>query len=157
MRGRVIIVGASGRVLADSAGADAVGTSYAARPEIATALRGDVAQRRRTSLTLGEDILATAVPILSGAARPAGAVRVTQSVAAVNRTVLRTWLALGLIGLLVLALGLVAGVIIARRISQPDPAARRGRAARRGGRPERPGAGRGQHRAAGARARRSTT
>ena len=129
VRGRVIIVGASGRVLADSAGADAVGTSYAARPEIATALRGDVAQRRRTSLTLGEDILATAVPILSGAARPAGAVRVTQSVAAVNRTVLRTWLALGLIGLLVLALGLVAGVIIARRISSPilrlDEAARR--------------------------------
>ena len=59
------------------------------------------------------------MPILSGAGRPAGAVRVTQSVAAVNRAVRRTWLALGLIGLLVLALGLVAGALIARRIARP--------------------------------------
>ena len=129
VRGRVIIVGESGLVLADSAGAAPVGTSYADRPEIATALGGDTAQRRRSSLTLGEDILATAVPIQSGTTRPSGAVRITQSVAAVNRTVLRTWLALGVIGALVLALGLIAGMIIARRISSPilrlDDAARR--------------------------------
>lgn len=119
VRGRVLIVGATGRVLADSAGAATVGSSYADRPEIATALTGDTSQDTRSSLTLGEDIIATAVPVLTGSRTPAGAVRVTQSVAAVNRAIRRTWLALGLIGLLVLGLGLIAGAIIARRIARP--------------------------------------
>ena len=74
---------------------------------------------RRTSQTLGEEILATAVPVLSGASRPAGAVRITQSVAAVNRAIRRTWLAIALIGGLVLALGLLAGAIIARQVARP--------------------------------------
>ena len=39
VRGRVLIVDASGRVLADSAGAGQVGATYAGRPEIAAALR----------------------------------------------------------------------------------------------------------------------
>lgn len=119
VRGRVLILGSSGRVLADSAGAATVGSSYADRPEIAAALAGDVSQDTRSSLTLGEDIVATAVPVQSGSQTPAGAVRVTQSVAAVNRAIRRTWLALGLIGLLVLGLGLIAGAIIARRIASP--------------------------------------
>lgn len=119
VRGRVLIVGQSGRVLADSAGAASVGSSYANRPELAAALGGNVSQDTRSSLTLGEDIIATAVPVQSGTGTPAGAVRVTQSVAAVNRAIRRTWLALGLIGLLVLGLGLIAGAIIARRIARP--------------------------------------
>ena len=99
VRGRVIILGQNGRVLADSAGRASVGTSYrTGRPEIAAALAGTVSQTQRRSNTLGEDILATAVPVLTGSQRPAGAVRVTQSIAAVNRAVRRTWLALGLIG-----------------------------------------------------------
>ena len=97
VRGRVIVVGRAGRRPGRLGGRRVrSATSTPDRPEIATALGGDVAQRAPQPLTLGEDILATAVPILSGTARPAGAVRVTQSVAAVNRAVLRTWLALGL-------------------------------------------------------------
>ena len=52
VRGRVLIVDAGGVVVADSAGADQVGVSYAARPEIATALRDDVFQDERRSDTL---------------------------------------------------------------------------------------------------------
>jgi len=119
VRGRVLITGATGIVLADSASAATVGSSYADRPEVAAALNGEVTQDTRSSLTLGEDILATAVPVLTGSRSPAGAVRVTQSIASVNRAIRRTWLALGAIGLLVLGLGLIAGAIIARRIARP--------------------------------------
>ncbi|HEY5144048.1 MAG TPA: HAMP domain-containing sensor histidine kinase [Solirubrobacteraceae bacterium] len=127
VRGRVLIVGRDGRLLADSAGA-ARGSSYASRPEIASALGGTVAQERRTSKTLNEEILATAVPVFARN-RVGGAVRVTQSIAAVHNAVRRTWIGLGIIGGIVLALGLVAGSIIARRVSRPilalDRAARR--------------------------------
>ncbi len=91
----VIVVDGRGRLIADSAGAPS-GRSYASRPEIRAALRGRAEQITRNSQTLGADILATAVPVLEHG-RPHGAVRVTQSVAAVSRAVktsildLRRW------------------------------------------------------------------
>jgi len=66
VRGRVLIVNAQGRVLADSAGPSTLGSSYLSRPEIAAALRGRSVQDQRASRTLGKDILATAVPVLRG-------------------------------------------------------------------------------------------
>ena len=118
VRGRVIIVGQAGRVLADSSGAATRGTSYATRPEIRDALRGDIVQRRRSSRSLHEDILATAVPV-AARGHVGGAVRVTQSVAAVHRAVRRSWAGLGLIGLLVLLLGLLVGSVLADRLTRP--------------------------------------
>ena len=116
--GRVLIVDRRGVVLADSAGSAEIGTSYAPRPEIATALKGDAFQRSRHSDTLETDILATAVPVLHGG-RPDGAVRITQSIAAVHRAVRRTLGGLALIAGVVLALGLLAGLVIARQIARP--------------------------------------
>jgi two-component system, OmpR family, sensor kinase len=58
------------------------------------------------------------VPIVR-AGRPNGAVRVTQSVAAVHRAVRRTLGGLALIAVVVLTLGLVAGLVIARQIARP--------------------------------------
>jgi signal transduction histidine kinase len=128
VRGRVVIVGARGRVLADSAGAAPRGESYADRPEIAAALDGRPFQETRSSDTLDEDLLATAVPVLADG-RPAGAVRVTQSVEAVDRAVRRSVAGLVLLAGVVLALGLLVGSVIARRISRPlgrlDATARR--------------------------------
>jgi two-component system, OmpR family, sensor kinase len=116
--GRVLVVDRAGNVLADSAGAGELGADYALRPEIAAALRGDAYQRVRHSDTLDTDLLATAVPILRKG-RPNGAVRVTQSIAAVHRAVRTTLGGLALIAGVVLALGLLAGVVIARQISLP--------------------------------------
>jgi two-component system, OmpR family, sensor kinase len=116
--GRVIIVDRRGRVLADSAGGGELAADYSRRPEIAAALSGDAYQRVRHSDTLDADILATAVPMVSGG-RPNGAVRVTQSVAAVHRAVRRTLGGLALIGVVVLAVGLLAGLVIARQIALP--------------------------------------
>ncbi len=117
-RGRVLIVGANGRIVADSAGSSTAGASYASRPEIAAALKGHRVQDQRVSRTLGESILATAVPVLRYG-RPVGAVRITQSVAAVQRSVRRTVVELALVAGAVLLLGLLAGVLIARQVAQP--------------------------------------
>jgi signal transduction histidine kinase len=118
VRGRVLIVNATGKVLVDSAGPAQVGTSYQSRPEIERALDGRQIQVQRASKTLGQEILATAVPIIHNG-RTAGAVRVTQSVAAVHQAVVRVELALALIGLIVLGLGLLAGGLLAAQIGRP--------------------------------------
>jgi signal transduction histidine kinase len=118
VRGRVLIVDASGHVLVDSAGPAQVGTSYQSRPEIKTALHGRQAQVQRFSKTLGEEILATAVPIIHNG-RTSGAVRVTQRVGAVHQAVLRVELVLAMIGLIVLGLGLLAGGLLAAQIGRP--------------------------------------
>ena len=118
VRGRVLIVDARGVVVADSAGADQVGASYAQRPEIAAALRGRAFQDERRSDTLDADLLATAVPIRRGV-QPAGAVRITQDVDDVNASVRSASLGLVLVAAIVLAIGLAAGIVIARRLSAP--------------------------------------
>ena len=118
VRARILVVDATGAVLVDSAGPAQVGTSYESRPEIDAALTGRQVQVQRTSKTLGQEILATAVPIIRNG-RPAGAVRVTQSVAAVHGTIRRAELQLGVLALIVLALGLSAGAVIAAQVAQP--------------------------------------
>jgi signal transduction histidine kinase len=126
VRGRVLIVDAQGRLLADSAG-EPRGRSYRTRPEVAAALTGRPRQLERPSDTLNEDLLATAVPIVRGG-RPVGAVRITQSTAAVDRAIQRQWLGLALVGALVVLLGLGVGWVLAAQVARPvrrlDDAAR---------------------------------
>ena len=117
VRGRLIVVDGRGRLIADSAGAP-TGRSYASRPEIRAALRGRAEQITRSSETLGAEILATAVPVLEHG-RPHGAVRVTQSVAAVSRAVRTSILDLAALAAVVLLLALVAAALIAQQIARP--------------------------------------
>jgi signal transduction histidine kinase len=117
VRGRVIVVDRRGRLLADSAGAQR-GSSYAGRPEIQAALRGRGAQLTRSSRTLGTDILATSAPVLSHG-RTEGAVRVTQSVAAVHSAVRSSIVDLAALAGVVLLLGLAAGAVVAQQIARP--------------------------------------
>ncbi len=117
VRGRVIVVDRSGALLADSSGSPP-GRSYASRPEIRAALSGNSEQLNRSSSTLGADILATAVPVIERG-DTGGAVRITQSVAAVSRAVRTSILDLAALAAVVLLLGLAAGALIARQIAQP--------------------------------------
>jgi signal transduction histidine kinase len=117
VRGRVVVTGPDGVVLADSAGGPP-GLDFSTRPEIQAALRGRPDQRERRSETLGEDLLATAVPIVRQG-RPAGAVRVTQSTEAVGRSVRQTLGELALLLVLVLLLGILAALLIAGAIARP--------------------------------------
>ncbi len=118
VRGRILIVDRNGAVLADSATPPQVGVSYESRPELEAALSGRQIQVERSSHTLGRQILATAVPIIHDG-RPDGAVRVTQSVAALHAATSRSLLTLGLIAFIVLALGLLAGAVIAAQVGRP--------------------------------------
>lgn len=118
VRGRIAVVDHGGTVVADSTGSAGVGTTLASRPEVKIALSGRGAQITRNSRTLGRELLATAVPIVQ-AGKVRGAVRVTQDVADVAEAYRHTLAGLALIGAAVLAVGLIAGAIIARQITRP--------------------------------------
>jgi signal transduction histidine kinase len=113
---RVIVVDQNGLLRADSAGSAT--RSFATRPEIRTALGGRTAQGERHSDTLREDLLYSAVPV-TNRGRIVGAVRVTQSVKAVNDRVRKSVLALAAIGVAALLLGLVLAWFLADSLSRP--------------------------------------
>jgi signal transduction histidine kinase len=116
--GRVIVVDRGGRVLADSAGDASRSTSYASRPEIQSALDGRPTQGERHSDLLDEDLLFTAVPVVVDG-RAEGAVRVTQSVDAVNTEVRNDVIALVGVGAVALLLGLVVAWLLAGSLAKP--------------------------------------
>ena len=118
--GRVVIVDRRGRVLADSEAAAPRGSDYATpqRPELQAALRGERVQTERASDTLAEEILASAEPVYSGG-RVVGAVRLTQSIGAVNDRVNRTMLGILAVGVAVLLVALVVAFLLARGIALP--------------------------------------
>jgi two-component system, OmpR family, sensor kinase len=115
---RVIVVGRSGSLLADSARPGTRGVAYGSRPEIVSALAGRTVQGRRRSDTLAEQLLYTAVPIVAQG-RTVGAVRVTQSVDALDREVRRDQFALVGIGALALAFGLAVAWFVAGSLARP--------------------------------------
>ena len=116
--GRVILTNRQGRLVADSAGTGLRRADYGTRPEVSAALSGRIAQGERHSNSLNEDLLYTAVPVIRRD-RPAGAVRVTQSVEAVNSEVRSDILAFVGIGAAVLLLGLGLAWLLAGSIARP--------------------------------------
>lgn len=117
-RGRIVVVGPTAKVIADSAGSASMGDSLASRPEIKAALRGRTVQISRKSKTLGRNLLATAVPVIDDG-KTVGAVRVTQDLAAETNAFRRAIAGLVLIGIAVLSVGLLAGAVIARQFARP--------------------------------------
>jgi len=115
--GRVVMVDDRGRLIADSEG-QPTGTDYSNRPEIRAALAGKRVQERRESTSLGMEIIATAAPMRAGD-DIVGAVRITQSSAAEGRATRDSVVGLILIGLVVLAIGLAAAVVLARQLAGP--------------------------------------
>jgi signal transduction histidine kinase len=119
LAGRVIVVDGQGKLLADSEGTGLRGSSYANRAEIAAVLdAGRAVQGKRRSETLGQQLLYTAVPIVGEGVR-VGAVRVTQSTAAIDERVRRDVLALAGIGVAALLFGLALAWVLAGSLSRP--------------------------------------
>jgi len=119
---RVVIVNAAGdAVVTSDDDQSAAGTSYRSRPEIATALSGDIATGQRHSVSLGTDLLYVAVPVVSGD-RVIGAVRLTYPTQVVTdkvRRQLRTlWLVAGITVLLAGAVAFVLASTVTRRLQQ---------------------------------------
>jgi signal transduction histidine kinase len=117
-RARVVAVDRRGRVLADTADPTAIGADFSNRPELAATLTGERFQSQRRSETLDADILATAAPVFSGG-NVVGAVRLTQSVEAVNAAVRRTALGIAAVGVAVLLAAFFAAFLLARGITRP--------------------------------------
>jgi len=114
---RIVVVDARGRAVADSSG-EAVGRSFANRPEVAEALAGRVDSGTRRSVTLGADLLFVAVPVAS-AGTVYGAVRITYPTSALDERVRRSWLTLaGVAAVSLLAAGGLA-VALAGSVSRP--------------------------------------
>lgn len=114
---RVIIVDQSGKVLADSA-PDIGSSDFSSRPEVATALNGEVATGTRHSDTLNTELLYVAVPIAS-AGQVHGAVRITYSVDQLNERWRRYLLTLLGIAAVSMTAAALLGVLFARWVNRP--------------------------------------
>jgi signal transduction histidine kinase len=113
---RVVVTDGGGRVVVDSAGLAGIGVPYAGptRPELGEALfRGRIDTRRRFSESLEEELLLVTMPVVDEG-RVVGAVRVSASTADIAADVRASWLALALLGLVVVAAGLVLAWLLTR-------------------------------------------
>ena len=116
--GRVVIVNRRGVAVIDTNARGKGVTSFASRPEIARALRGDVAAGTRSSKTLHTRLLYVAVPVAADG-RIEGAARITYPTSAVDSRVRRYWLVLAAIAAIVIGVAVVAGFAIASFIVRP--------------------------------------
>ena len=126
---RVSVVDADGRLAYDSDGAGPVGIGWTRnRPELRTALDGDIASVVRTSRTLGTDLLAVAAPVASDGS-VAGAIRLVRPIPDVRADQRRATVQVVAVAVTVLSLGVVAALVasgsIARPLAEVTDAARR--------------------------------
>ena len=118
--GRVVLVDARGRLIADSnePGGPGVRRSFASRPEIQKALAGGIASGERFSNTLGQNLLLVAVPVASSG-RVLGAVRITFPTDELDADTRRYWLLLAAITLVGMAAVGAIGFVLARTVTGP--------------------------------------
>jgi len=116
--GRVVVVNRKGVAVIDTNARGTGVSSFATRPEIAAALRGNVASGTRESKTLGGRLLYVAVPVAANG-RIEGATRITYPTSAVDSRIRRYWLVLAAIAAIVIAVAVVVGLAVATFIARP--------------------------------------
>lgn len=115
---RIVVTDAQGiAIVTSDDDTTAVGSSYASRPEIATALTGQIANGTRYSKTLSEELLYVAVPVLSGD-RVLGAVRLTYPAGVVDSAVNSKVAALGVVAVTTVVLAGAIGLILSRTVTR---------------------------------------
>ena len=114
----VVVTDKTGIALAVSGDVARRGADYSTRPEIAAALEGSPTSGRRTSETLGGDIVYVAVPVLSGA-RPVGVVRLTYPATTIDDRVSSKVRGILVVGLISLSAAALAAVLMAATIVRP--------------------------------------
>jgi signal transduction histidine kinase len=131
---RIVVVDASGNVVADSGGQAPLGTPFASeqRPELRVALfQGRIDTRKRASETVGDELQLVTVPVVDEG-RVVGAVRVSASTSAIQDSVRGSWLRLAILGTAVIGAGLILAWLLAVPLSRQirtlsDASARLGR------------------------------
>ena len=114
----VVIVDAEGSVEAATDSTVTIGSSYLNRPEIASALLGDSVVGERRSVTLGQDLVYSAVPVLT-TDRVIGVVRLTYPKSVVDERVAGRLRGLALLALISLVLAFFASFVIATSVIRP--------------------------------------
>jgi signal transduction histidine kinase len=114
----VVIVDAEGSVEAATDSTVTIGSSYLNRPEIASALLGNSVVGERRSVTLGQDLVYSAVPVLT-TDRVIGAVRLTYPKSVVDERVSGRLRGLALLALISLVLAFFASFVIATSVIRP--------------------------------------
>jgi signal transduction histidine kinase len=113
---RVVVVDSRGVSLIDTS--EPVPRDFSTRPEIESALGGTRAAGKRSSSTLGTDIVYVALPVGSSG-KVHGAVRLTLETSQIDRNIHRFWLGLAAMALVVLAVVTLIGSAVARWITRP--------------------------------------
>jgi signal transduction histidine kinase len=114
----VVITDGAGLAVAVSGDEARQGDDYSTRPEIAAALAGNPTSGRRTSETLGGDLVYVAVPVLSGAL-PVGVVRVTYPASTIDDRVSTKVRGILVVGLISLSAAALAAALMATTIVRP--------------------------------------
>ena len=113
---RVVVTDDRGRRLVDSAPNGT--TDFSSRPEIVSALTGEIATGTRSSRTLGTDLLYVAVPVASSGVVH-GAIRISYPTSAVDARIHRYWTVLAIIAAVVLAVAATVAAVLARWVTRP--------------------------------------
>jgi signal transduction histidine kinase len=116
--GRVVIVDRTGLAVVDTDPPSPGDRTFATRPEIEQALKGEVTTGRRRSETLDSEFVFVAVPVASGGTIR-GAVRLTLPTSQLTTRVHRYWVTLGVIALVSLVAVMLAGFAFARWVGSP--------------------------------------
>ena len=114
---RVIVTDKLGKVILATEGLNQVGTSYASRPEIKTALKGEVASGTRYSGTLKEDILYVAVPVLNGN-QIMGVIRATFPTTFIDTAVSQRLQGITTVAVITLLLAAILAVVLASSVTR---------------------------------------
>lgn len=116
---RVVVTDSQGVALVTTdADSVTVGSSYANRPEVATALSGEVATGQRHSNSLGIDLFYVAVPVLSGNTT-IGAVRISYPAAEVQQRLDQQISLLWIVAVSAVSLAAIVALILASSITRP--------------------------------------
>jgi signal transduction histidine kinase len=116
--GRVVIVDAAGRSVADSDPGSVLGRDFSTRPEIQSALGGAEVSGTRASHTLGHDLLYVALPIGS-VGRIQGAVRITYPASVIDDQIRHLWLLLAATGGVVLGIVFLVSLLLSGSLTKP--------------------------------------
>lgn len=116
---RITVIKNDGTVLADSSEDPVKMDNHANRPEMKTALKGNVGSAIRFSRTLREKMLYVAVPLISDNGRLAGALRMSVPVISLNAVLHSIHFKVVIVSILVVLAAAFLTMLVARRLSRP--------------------------------------
>jgi two-component system phosphate regulon sensor histidine kinase PhoR len=120
---RITVINPAGTVLADSDENPDRMSNHRNRPEIRSAMSGNIGTQLRFSASLGVKMLYVAIPLATGSLMEQGGefhvLRVSMPASAIAQNLQKLRLKVALSGIIVAFLAMLAAIIVAKRISRP--------------------------------------